>query len=89
VHGSATAPSRKQATTAITHSGRLPTSVITDVAAPDAAGGERAGRPRGGLRDLGHRPLAALAVPADAHHRAATRRGRRRRRRARSSWAGA
>ena len=82
VHGSTTAPMRKHATIASTHSGRLPISVITTSPRPTPERCEGARQPRRALGDLAEAPLASRAVARELDQReapagaASTTRGR-------------
>ena len=78
VHGSTTAPMRKQASIVSTHSGRLPTSVMHDVAA--AARRARCERARQARRALGD--LAEASTRGGDPSRASSTSARRARRRA-------
>ncbi len=74
VHGSTTAPMRMHAHIVITHSGRLPISVITTSPLLHAPRAQRAGQTRAAIGDLAERPLAPRPVPGQLHQRAVSRR---------------
>ena len=76
VQGRATAPIRKQATIASTHSGRFPITVITAVAAADPARRQGAREPGRAFAHLAKADLAAVAGARQRHQRRAFGRGR-------------
>ena len=61
---------------ASTHSGRLPTRVITTSPRPTPRAAKRAGRSRALVRDLTHAPDAPFAIAAERDEGASVGRGR-------------